>query len=110
MSKEGIQVDPAKISAIMDWPQQTSVTEVRSILDLAGYYRRFVLNFSKIAQALTNLMKNDTKFRWDDKCEEAFQQLKKRLTMAWVLTLPTRVDGYEVYCDAFMEGLGCVLM
>ena len=55
MSKDGIEVDPAKVKAILEWPTPTSVTEVRSFLGLAGYYRRFVLNFSKIAQSLTNL-------------------------------------------------------
>ena len=72
ISKDGIQVDPKKIEAVADWPRPTTVTEIRSFLGLAGYYRRFVKDFSKIAVPLTRLTQKNVKFVWTDKCEEHF--------------------------------------
>ena len=66
-------------------------------------------DFSKIARPMTNLIKKESKFEWSDKCEEAFQILEERLTLALVLTLPDRTEGYEVYNDASKNVLGCVL-
>jgi len=77
VSKEGIKVDPQKIKAIVDWPTPTNVTEVRSFRGLAGYYRRFIKDFSKISSPLTNLLKKVVKFEWSSKCEEAFQELQQ---------------------------------
>ncbi|KAI6698855.1 hypothetical protein NL676_018974 [Syzygium grande] len=94
----------------MDWPRPTTVIEVRSFLGLAGYYRRFVERFSAIATPLTRLLKKETKFEWTEKCEKNFQELKQRLTTAPVLTIPSRSGGYEIYSDASLRGLGCVLM
>ena len=75
--------------------------EVRSFLGLAGYYRRFVEGFSKITLPMTKLLRKvHKKFVWDEKCEESFQELKKRLTSAPVLTLPDGHEGYVVYSDA----------
>ena len=85
------------------------VTDIRSFLGLAGYYRRFVKDFSKIARPMTTLMKKESKFEWDAKCEEAFQILKEHLTTAPVLALPNGTEGFEVYSDASKNGLGCVL-
>jgi len=85
------------------------VTEVRSFLGLAGHYRRFVKDFSKIASPFTNLLKKTTKFEWSNKCEEAFQELKKRLTTAPILTLPEEGKVYAICSDASKNGLGCVL-
>ena len=110
VSKEGIQVDPKKIEAITEWPRPTTVTEVRSFLGLAGYYRRFVNDFSRIEAPLTRLTQKNVKFMWTDKCEEHFLLLKDLLTSAPVLTLPSGDEGYTVYCDASRVGLGCVLM
>ena len=76
VSKDGIQVDPKKIEAVADWPRPTTVIEIRSFLGLAGYYRRFVKDFSKIAAPLTRLTQKNVKFVWTDKCEEHFQLLK----------------------------------
>jgi len=73
ISKDGIAVDPGKVKAIQDWPQPTNVSEVRSFLGLAGYYRRFVDNFSKIAQPFTNLIRKTTKFQWTEKCKQLFR-------------------------------------
>ncbi|KAM2491167.1 hypothetical protein PS1_042866 [Malus domestica] len=76
VSAQGIQVDPQKIAAVENWEQPRTVTEVRSFLGLAGYYRRFVQDFSMIALPLTKLTRKDVKFEWDESCEQSFQQLK----------------------------------
>ena len=110
VSKDGIQVDPKKIEAVIDWPRPTTVTEVRSFLGLAGYYKRFVKDFSKIAAPLTRLTQKNIRFNWTDRYEERFLLLKELLTSAPVLTLPSGDEGYTVYCHASRVGLGCVLM
>ena len=110
VSKDGIQVDSKKIEAVAEWPRPTTVTEIRSFLGLAGYYRRFVKDFSKIAAPLTRLTQKNIKFVWTDRCKEHFQLLKDLLTTAPVLTLPLGDEGFTVYCDASRVGLGCVLM
>ena len=110
ISKDGVAVDPQKVNAIMEWSAPKTVTEVRSFLGLAGYYRRFVEGFSNIALPLFKLMRKDAKFLWTTDCEESFQELKKRLTMAPILAVPSGSDGFQIYSDAFLKGLGCVLM
>ncbi|KAM2498526.1 hypothetical protein PS1_040776 [Malus domestica] len=110
VSAEGIQVDSQKMAAVENWEQPRTVTEVRSFLGLPGYYRRFVKDFSVIALPLTRLTLKDVKFEWDDNCEQNFQQLKYYLTHAPVLALPDDSGNYEVYSDASLNGLGCVLM
>ncbi|XP_071927217.1 uncharacterized protein [Coffea arabica] len=110
VSEDGIAVDPVKVEAVMNWKQPETPTEVRSFLGLAGYYRRFIQDFSKIAGPMTELTKKGAKFVWTPKCESSFQELKKRLTSAPVLVLPDGGEGYAVYSDASREGLGCVLM
>ncbi|XP_021722872.1 uncharacterized protein LOC110690361 [Chenopodium quinoa] len=107
--KEGISVDPAKIKAVSKWPTPKNVTDVRSFLGLAGYYRRFVKDFSRIARPIIALMKKQINFEWNDICDAAFQTLKERLTTGPVLVLPDGRDGFEVYNDALKHGLGCVL-
>jgi hypothetical protein len=82
ISGEGIAVDPAKVEAIMEWPAPMNVTEVRSFMGLAGYYRRFVEGFSKIANPITELQKKNKKFVWTEKCTKAFRWLKELLTTA----------------------------
>src|SRR5579883_2191620 len=77
ISNEGIAVDPSKVQEVMDWKPPTSIHQVRSFLGLAGYYRRFVPDFSKIAKLITELLKKEAKFIWSDKCVEAFHSLRK---------------------------------
>ncbi|KAL5773478.1 hypothetical protein ACOSQ2_013402 [Xanthoceras sorbifolium] len=83
---------------------------IRSFLGLAGYYRKFVEGFSRIATPLTKLTRKEEKFVWSEACQQSFDELKRRLTSAPVLTLPSGKDGFTVYCDASRQGLGCVLM
>ena len=94
----------------MEWPRPTTVTEVRSFLRLASYYKRFVKDFSKITAPLERLTQKNVKFNWTDRCEEHFLLLKDLLISTPVLTLPSGDEGYIVYCDASRVGLGCVLM
>ena len=88
ISGEGISVDPTKVDTVTKWEAPTTVGEIRSFLGLAGYYRRFIENFSKIAKPMTELLKKDTKFIWTEECEASFQELKKRLVTSPVLILP----------------------
>ena len=110
ISGEGIAVDPTKVQSVTEWLAPTTVGEIHSFLGLAGYYRRFIENFSKIAKPMTALLKKDTKFRWTEECEASFQELKKRLTTALVLILPDIRKDFQVYCDASRLGLAGVLM
>ena len=103
-------MDPAKIQAVVNWKAPTNQTEVRAFLGLAGYYRKFVEGFSSIARPMTQLLKKDKKFEWSQKCEDSFQELKKRLVYAPVLIMPDITKNFDVYCDASKLGLGCVLM
>ena len=110
ISKKGVQVDPKKVDVVSNWHRPTNVTVIRSLLGMAGYYRRFVKDFSRISTPLTRLIRKQVKFEWDDTCEQSFQKLKDCLTTAPVLALPTDQGGMTVYCDASRVGLGCVLM
>jgi len=110
ISKDGVSVDPSKVEAVLKWEQPRTVTEVRSFLGLAGYYRKFIENFSKIALPLTRLTRKEQPFLWNEKCEASFKELKDRLTSSPVLILPDPQKSFDVYCDASKQGLGCVLM
>ncbi|KAA0062172.1 reverse transcriptase [Cucumis melo var. makuwa] len=103
-------VDPQKVEAVVNWERRTSATEVRSFLGLAGYYRRFIEDFSQLVLPLTALTRKNAKFEWSDKCEQSFQELKKRLVTTPILALPITGKDYVIYCDASRLGLGCVLM
>jgi hypothetical protein len=110
ISKEGIAVNPSKVQLVLDWQAQTNVKEIRCFLGMAGYYRRFIEGFSKIAGPMTKLLRKNTPFEWSEKCEESFQELKKKLTTAPILAVPETGKDYTVYCDASKNGLGYVLM
>ncbi|XP_022855735.1 uncharacterized protein LOC111376953 [Olea europaea var. sylvestris] len=105
-----IEVDPDKVEAVTNWPRQTSVGEVRGFLGLAGYYRRFIVGFSRTVGPMTQLTRKGVKFQWMKKCEKCFQELKQRLVSAPVLTIPEGSKGFVIYSDASKQGLGCVLM
>ena len=110
ISGDGIAVDPAKVEAVLDWEQPASVTEIRSFLGLAGYYRKFIQDFSRIATPLTHLTKKGVQFVWSSQCQEAFDCLKQKLTTAPVLMIPSSEQYFAVYTDASLMGLGGVLM
>ena len=110
MSPSSVSVDLEKVEAVMTWERPKSVFEIRSFLGLAGYYRRFIVDFFIIAAPMTRLTRKEVNFEWDDRYEEAFQELKRRFTSAPILIVPDRGQGYTVYCDALRAGLGCVLM
>ncbi|GKC43538.1 putative reverse transcriptase domain-containing protein [Tanacetum coccineum] len=105
-----IHVDPSKIEAVKNWKAPKTPSEVRLFLGLAGYYCRFIENFSKIAKSLTILTQKCKTFNWDEEHELAFQTLKDKLCNALVLALPDRPEDFMVYCNASGIGLGCVLM
>ena len=109
VSSQGIHVDPAKIAAIKNWEVPKSATQIRQFLGLAGYYRRFIENFSIIAKPLTMLTHKDKKFKWLKEHEAAFQMLKEKLTTAPILSLPEGSEGFAIYSDASFQGYGCVL-
>ena len=110
VSGDGISVDPSKIEAVTKWERPKTVFDIRSFLGLAGYYRRFVKDFSKLASPMTKLTRKGARFEWSEECEKAFKELKERLTTAPVLIIPEQGRGYTIYCDASGYGLESVLM
>ena len=100
LTAEAVALDPAKIEAVIEWQQPKNITYIKSFLGLAGYYRRFIKNFSKIAKPMTELLKNGVPFVWSGKCAASFQELKSKITTTPVLTLPDIRKDFVVYCDA----------
>ncbi|GJV99069.1 putative reverse transcriptase domain-containing protein [Tanacetum coccineum] len=107
---QGIHLDPAKIESIKDWAPPKTPTEIHQFLGLAGYYRRFIEGFSKIAKPMTKLTQKKVTFEWGDKQEEAFQTLKTKLCSAPILALPQGAENFIVYYDASHRGLDAILM
>ena len=110
LSAEGVVVDPGKVRDILNWKPPISVHQVCSFLGMVGYYCRFIPDFSKVSKPITKLLKNQTNFVWSPECNEAFETLKKLLTIAPVLVQPDIEKPFDVYCDASGIGIGCVLM
>ncbi|GIM11516.1 hypothetical protein Vretimale_14990, partial [Volvox reticuliferus] len=113
ISQDGIKVDPAKTKAITDWPTPTNLTQLRSFLGLANYFRRFLEKYSVMAKPLTDLTKLNTPWAWSPLCEEAFNKIKQALVTAPVLTAPDYSDGappFSIICDASCAGIGAVLL
>jgi hypothetical protein len=110
ISNRGISVDPAKVKEIVAWSIPTTVTEIRSFLGLVGYYQRFIEGFYKIAKPMTSLLEKGREFKRDEKYQDSFDHLKKRLMSPPVLVMPDLQKGFDIYCDACGQGLGCVLM
>jgi len=105
----GVKVDPAKVRSILEWPIPTSVKGVRGFLGLTGYYRKFIQDYGKMARPLTELTKKEG-FKWGAKALAAFENLKRALTSAPVLTLPDFSQPFQIECDAFGRGIGAILM
>jgi hypothetical protein len=110
ISVGGVSVDPGKVRDVLNWMPPTNVLEIQSFLGLAGYYRRFIKDFSKIANPMMKLLKKNNAFEWIEECQTSFEELKKYLTSAPVLVLPDLTKKFDIYCDASLQGLGCVLM
>jgi hypothetical protein len=109
-NKDGLAVDPKKVADIQNWKAPTDAQGIKSFIGMTEYYRRFIEGFSKIAKLMTVLLGNKVEFKWTQKCQEAFEALKEKLTTAPVLVLPDVHKPFSVYCDACYTGLGCMLM
>ena len=111
VGRDGIQCDPSKIEAVKEWHVPTTVTEVKSFMGLAGYYRKFIKNFSKVAEPLNHLTKKVEEFRWTESCQGAFDELKTKLTEAPIWCYPSREEGdlFILDTDASDVGVGAVL-
>ncbi|KAF8116417.1 hypothetical protein N665_0018s0027 [Sinapis alba] len=110
VTSQGIKVDEEKVRAIRDWPSPKSISEVRSFHGLAGFYIRFVKEFSTIAAPLTEVIKKNVGFKWEKQQKDAFQNLKGKLTNAPLLVLLNFSKTFEIECDASGVGIGAVLM
>ena len=109
ISKKGIEVDLAKIEMISKLPSPTNVKTMRQFLGHAGFYRRFIMDFSKIAKPLYKLLEKDAKFFWDENCQKSFEELKAYLTTAPIVRGPNWKLPFEVMCDASDLAIGAVL-
>ncbi|RVW19058.1 Retrovirus-related Pol polyprotein from transposon opus [Vitis vinifera] len=106
---QGIEVDKAKVELIVKLPSPTTVKGVRQFLGHAGFYRRFIKDFSKLARPLCELLVKDTKFVWDDRCQRSFEELKLLLTTAPIVRAPNWQLPFEVMCDVSDFAIGVVL-
>ncbi|GJR00001.1 reverse transcriptase domain-containing protein [Tanacetum coccineum] len=109
ISKSGLEVDRAKVEVIAKLPHPTSVKGVRSFLGHAGFYRRFIQDFSKIARPMTHLLEKETPFFFSEECIESFNTLKRKLTEAPILIAPDWDLPFELMCDASDFAIGAVL-
>jgi hypothetical protein len=110
ISKGGISVDPSKVQDVLGWNAPMSVSDIKSFLGLARYYQRFIEGFLEISKLMIELLEKDKKFEWTPACEASFQELKKRPTTAIILVMSDMEKPFSIYCDAFGQELGCVLM
>ena len=108
VTTEGVKPDPKKIKAVIEFPTPVKPRDIKAFLGLAGYYRKFINDFSLIAESLTELLQKDTEWKWMEKQEESFQKLKEALTKAPLLQYPdftqpfivtTDTSGYAIYFD-----------
>jgi hypothetical protein len=110
ISAGGVIVDHSKVRDVLNWMPPTNVSKIRCFLRLAGYYQRFIKDFSKIAKPMLKLLEMNKASEWTAECQASFEELRKRLTSAPVLVLPDQTKKFDIYCDASHRGLGCVLM
>lgn len=109
ISVQGVSADPKKIEAIMLWPKPKNIKQLRGILGITGYYKRFIKGFATIVASLTDLLKKDA-FFWSEQADSAFSELKKVMSMALVLHLPDFKETFMMETDASNVGIGAVLM
>nr|KYP73668.1 Pol polyprotein [Cajanus cajan] len=105
-----IVISPSNVEVVLEWKTPKSIFEIRSLHGLAGYYRGFIKDFSKLALPLTKLTSKNQPFVWDSKCEKNFQELKSRLTSAPILVLHDPIETFVVHCNTSKMGLGGMLM
>jgi hypothetical protein len=110
LSNGGVSVDLGKVKDMLEWEPPQNVSDICNFLSLAGYYHRFIKYFSKIAKPMTRLLEKGKEFKRSQECQACFEELRKRLTSAPVLTLLDITRSSNVYCDASRSGLGCTLM
>jgi hypothetical protein len=103
-------MDPKKVADILNWKAPTDARRIKSFIGMVGYYQRFIEGFSKIARPMTALLENKVEFKWTQKCQEAFEALKEKLTIVPILVLSDVHKPFSVYCDTCYTGLDCVLM
>ena len=108
VSKDGIQVDPAKVKCIREWPQPQNITQLGGFLSLASFYKRFIKHFSRRAAPLTDLLKKDA-FKWSEEAQLSFEDLKNALSIAPMLACSDFTMPFIVETDASGKGLGAVL-
>ena len=109
LSAEGIRMDPAKIKVILHFPTPKTPTQVRSFIGCAGYYRRFIENFAKVAHPLFQLLKKDSECVWSDNCDVAFTIIKELVCSATILRGPDWVLPFHIHTDASQIAIGAVL-
>jgi hypothetical protein len=110
INQEGLAVDPKKVATILDWKAPKDARGIKSFIGMAGYYRRFIEGFSKIARPMIALLAKKVELKWTPACQKSFETLKEKLTTTPVLILRDVHKSFLVYCDASYTGLGCVLM
>ena len=109
VERNGLKPDPAKIEKMKNLPRPTKLKELRSVLGLFNYYRKFIKEFSKLAKPMNQLLKKDVKFIWTEKQQKAFETLKGKLTEAPILSYPDFNKQFTIFTDASKRGLGAVL-
>ncbi len=109
LTPEGALPDPDNVQKIKEWPTSKNVTDIRGILGLGNYYRRFIRNYSKQMQPLINLTKKEAPFKWTETCEEALHDLKCVLTSPEVMAYPTEEGEFILDTDASGETIGAIL-
>jgi hypothetical protein len=110
INRYGLAMDLKKVAVILDWKAPKDVRGIKSFIGMAGYYRRFIEGFFKIARPMITLLAKKVEFKWTPACQESFEMMKQKLTTAPVLVLPDVHKPFIVYCDASYTGLVCVLM
>ena len=109
INRDGVNTAPSKIEAMAEYPSPKDRAEVRAVMGTFSYYRSFIKNFSKVAAPINSTLRQDINFKWTPEAEEAFKELKKRMTTAPILARPDLTQPFTLQTDACKTGLGAVL-